>query len=395
MALARPRLLLLVTEDWHFWSHRIDLACAARRAGFEVFVATRVAAHADRIRAAGLTVCPLRRLRRGAPSVRDLAAVLEITQLYRRVRPDVVHPIAVKPVVYGSWAARLARVPRIVNAIAGLGSSFIGTVTGAGLLRATMKRVLRSALATPGSRVIFQNRDDLNYFMQSGILGQTPALIIPGAGVDLSLFSASPEPTGTPVVMLAARLLWDKGVGEFVGAARVLADRRIDARFVLVGMVDPRNPTGIPEDQLRAWQAEGVVEWWGHRDDMPRTLRAANLIVLPSYREGFPKVLLEAAASGRAVVATDVPGCREIVRHGENGYLVPSRDAESLAAAIAALVQDPVRRAEAGLRGREIAVSEFSSDRIAHDTLVVYRELLLNRAAPAAVDRVHARGEFS
>ena len=160
-------------------------------------------------------------------------------------------------------------------------------------------------------------------------------------------------------------------------------------------MVDPRNPTGIPEDQLRAWQAEGVVEWWGHRDDMPRTLRAANLIVLPSYREGFPKVLLEAAASGRAVVATDVPGCREIVRHGENGYLVPSRDAESLAAAIAVLVQDPVRRAEAGLRGREIAVSEFSSDRIAHDTLVVYRELLLNRAAPAAVDRVHARGEFS
>jgi glycosyltransferase involved in cell wall biosynthesis len=395
MALARPRLLLLVTEDWHFWSHRVDLASAARLAGFEVLVATRVTAHAERIRAAGLTVCPLRRLRRGAPSVRDLAAVLEIAQLYRRVRPDVVHHVAVKPVVYGSWAARLARVPRVVNAIAGLGSSFIGTVAGADLLRATMKRVLRSALAAPGSRVIFQNRDDLSYFRQTGILGATPALVIRGAGVDLSLFSGSPEPAGIPVVMLAARLLWDKGVGEFVAAARAVAGRGIDARFVLVGMLDPRNPTGIPEHRLRAWQAEGVVEWWGHSDDMPRTLRAANLVVLPSYREGLPKVLVEAAASGRAIVTTDVPGCREIVRHGVNGYLVPPHDAESLAGAIGALVRDPARRAEAARRGREIAVSEFSSDRIAQDTIAVYRELLRDRDTLPRVAPVHAGDEIS
>ena len=385
MALASPRLLLLVTEDWHFWSHRLDLARAARRAGFEVFVATRIAAHADRIRAEGLKVCPLRRLRRGTPSARDLMAVLEIARIYRKVGPDVVHHVAVKPVVYGSWAARLARVPNVVNAIAGLGSSFIGTVAGAGLLRATMKRALRSALATPGSRVIFQNRDDLDYFRTSGVLGDTPALIIPGAGVDPMLFAASPEPTGTPVVMLASRLLRDKGVGEFVAAARALTRRGVDARFVLVGMVDPRNPTGISADQLQAWQAEGVIEWWGHCDDMPRTLRAANLVVLPSYREGFPKVLLEAAASGRAIVATDVPGCREIVRHEENGYLVPSRDIESLAAAIAALLRDPARRAAAGNRGRELAVREFSSDRIAADTIAVYRDLLHDRGACASV----------
>jgi glycosyltransferase involved in cell wall biosynthesis len=388
MAVARRRLVLLVTEDWHFWSHRVDLARAAVRAGFDVFVATRVTAHAAKIRAAGLQVCALRWLQRGVPGVHDLAGVAEIARLYRRLRPAVVHHVGVKPVVYGSWAARLARGPRVVNTIAGLGSSFIGTVAGAGLLRATMKRALRSALAAPDSRVIFQNRDDLDYFREAGILGDTPALIIPGAGVDLGLFHPSLEPTEAPVVMLAARLVQDKGIVEFVSAARELRRRRIEARFVLVGMVDHRNPTRIPAAQLEAWQAEGVIEWWGHRDDMPDTLRAANLVVLPSYREGFPKVLLEAAASGRAIVATDVPGCREIVRHGENGFLVPARDATGLANAIETLVQNPTLRAEAGRRGRDIAVREFSSDRISDHTILVYRELLSEQGALVAPTQV-------
>jgi glycosyltransferase involved in cell wall biosynthesis len=376
-----------VTEDWHFWSHRLDLARAAVRAGFDVFVATRIAAHAARIRAAGLHVCPLRWLHRGVPGARDVAGIAEIVRLYRQLRPAVVHHVGIKAVVYGSWAARLARGPRVVNAIAGLGSSFIGTATAAGLLRATMKRALRSALATPASRVIFQNRDDLDYFKDADILGDTPALIIPGAGVDLELFHPSPEPTDVPVVMLAARLVRDKGIVEFVSAARELR-RRIDARFVLVGMVDQRNPTRISSAQLEAWQMEGVIEWWGHRDDMANTLRAANLVVLPSYREGFPKVLLEAAASGRVIVATDVPGCREIVRHGENGYLVPARDVAGLAAAIEMLVQNPILRAEAGRRGRDIAVSEFSSGRITDHTISVYRELLSQQSTIAAPTRV-------
>jgi glycosyltransferase involved in cell wall biosynthesis len=383
MAVARPRLVLLVPEDWDFWSHRVDLALAAVRAGFDVFVATRVASHAARIRAAGLHVCPLRWLHRGVPGARDVAGIAEIVRLYRRLRPAVVHHVGVKPVVYGSWAARLARGPHVVNAIAGLGSSFIGTATGAGLLRATMKRVLRSALATSDSRVIFQNRDDLDYFKDAGILGDTPALIIPGVGVDLELFRPSPEPTGVPVVMLAARLVRDKGIVEFVSAARELR-RRIEARFVLVGMVDDRNPTRISAAQIEAWQTEGVIEWWRHRDDMVRTLRAANLVVLPSYREGFPKVLLEAAASGRAIVATNVPGCREIVRHGENGYLVPARDVVGLAAAIEMLVQNPILRAEAGRRGRDLAVSEFSSGRITDHTILIYRELLSEQSMLAA-----------
>lgn len=189
-------------------------------------------------------------------------------------------------------------------------------------------------------------------------------------------FTPSPEPCGAPLVVLAARMIWDKGVGEFVKAAYQLRLSGVQARFVLVGEIDYGNPSAIPEAQMKAWQAEGFVEWWGYKTEMPEILSRAHIVCLPSYREGVPKVLIEAAACGRATIATDMPGCREIVRHEENGLLVPPRDASALAAAIERLVEDPALRTRFGARGRQIAEAEFSVERVVRDTLAIYRELL-------------------
>jgi glycosyltransferase involved in cell wall biosynthesis len=372
----RPSLLFVVTDDWYFCSHRMDLARFARDEGFEVLVGTHVAEHGDHIRDAGVQLWPLQTLRRGAPDLRDIAAATEMLGLYARVRPDIVHHVALKPVVYGSWAAALTRVPRVVNAIAGLGSSLIAGGPGGGARRAAVAALVRLALARPGVTTIFQNAEDRDYFTGVGRLRPARAVLIRGAGVDTRVFVPSPEPPGPPVVMLPARMLADKGVADFVEAARILSAWRVRGRFALVGGVDPRNPSGIPEHRLRRWQEEGLVEWWGHRADMPAALAAATIVVLPSYREGLPKVLVEAAATGRAIVTTDVPGCRDVVRQGVNGWLVPPRDPPALASAIAGALHDPAWRAAAGRRGRDIAEREFSAARIARETVELYRRLL-------------------
>jgi glycosyltransferase involved in cell wall biosynthesis len=371
----KPRLLFLITEDWYFWSHRLDLARSARDAGMEVLVATRVQDHGARIENEGFRLLPIRLRRRSWNPFSEIAAVIELVRLYRRERPDVAHHVAMKPMLYGSIAARLAGVPAVVNAFAGLGYAFIAEHQSIRLLRSLIGWALRWALALPRSRVIVQNDADRQQLVQAGIVPPSRVSVIRGAGVDTKAFAPSPEPGGTPLVLLASRMLWDKGVGEFVEAVRLLKARGLDLRGVLVGMVDEDNPACIPQERLRSWTADGTVEWWGHRDDMPRVLASANIVVLPSYREGLPKVLLEAAASSRAIVATDVPGCREIVRHHENGLLVPPRDAQALADAIARLAQDQALRQHMGVRGREIIVREFSSEKTANETLALYRSL--------------------
>jgi glycosyltransferase involved in cell wall biosynthesis len=225
--------------------------------------------------------------------------------------------------------------------------------------------------------------------IREAIVQPSQTVVIRGSGINTETFAPSPEPVGEPLVVLASRMLWDKGVGEFVEAARLLKAQGIRARFVLAGMVDEENPAQITERRLRTWQDEGLVEWWGHQDDMRRVLSAAHVVVLPSYREGLPKVLLEAAACARPIVATDVPGCREVVRDGDNGILVPPKDSHALAAAIAKLVQEPALRARMGAQGRALVVKEFSVERIAGETLGLYRELLRQaRSAHGAASRV-------
>lgn len=374
-----PRLLYLVTEDWYFCSHRLPVARAARDAGAEVLVATRIAAHRATIEAEGFRVVPLAWRRGSHGPLAELAAIREITALYRRERPDLVHHVALKPVIHGSIAAWLTHVPHVVNALTGLGALFIGSSAKTRNLGRLARTVLKPLLNRRGGRVILQNADDRRLLERRGLLAHDRVSLIRGSGVDTTRFAPTPEPDGPPVAVLVARMLRDKGVAEFVAAARLLKQRDVALCMQLAGSTDPDNPAAIDEATLRGWQAEGVVEWLGPVDDMPALWARSHIAVLPSYREGLPKALLEAAAAGRAMVATDVPGCREIVRHEETGLLVPAQDAPALADAIQRLVNDGTLRRRLGAQARAIAESEFSEEVVVRETLALYREMLPGR----------------
>ena len=374
--MAAPKILYLVTEDWYFHMHWLQLATAVREAGYQVTVVTRVNAHGDSIRRQGLQVLPLNLPRSARYPWRDLKALINLIRIYRRERPAVVHHLALKPVVVGSIAAYRSGISVVVNSLPGLGYVFSSRQLRARWLRMAVVCALCLLRKRMQAWTIFQNPDDFAVLRATGVVSMDMASVIRGAGVDLVKFRPGPEPAGPPVVILASRLLWDKGVLEFVTAARSLHKGGVVARFVLVGDTDPDNPQAVPQEQLQSWHQEGHVEWWGRREDMPEVFRAAHIVCLPSYREGLPTVLLEAAAAGLPIVTTDAPGCREVVRHGENGFLVPVKDAAALTQALRELLANADLRRAMGARGRKIAEQEFSSQRVARETLALYGRLL-------------------
>ncbi len=368
------RIAFCTTVDWYFCHHYLALARAVREAGFAVTVITGVTEHADLIRGAGLDLIPLAVSRKGMNPLRELQSILALRGILRRLRPALLHNIAQKPVLYGTLAARLAGVPAVVNGVAGMGYLFTSASGRARLLRPLVGRAYRALLAAPNVRVLVQNPDDQRHVLR--LTGVEPVLI-PGSGVDLTRFVPRPEPPGPPVVVLASRMLWDKGIGEFVAAARLLRDRGSPARLVLVGKPDPGNPASVAADQLRDWGREGCIEWWGYRADMPTVMAAAHIACLPSYyREGLPKFLIEAAAAGLPLVTTDATGCREAVEPGKNGLLVPPRDPVALADAVERLAGDEDLRRRFGARSRVLAQERFDATRIHGATLAVYDELL-------------------
>ncbi len=372
--MTKKKLLYLVTEDWYFVSHRLALAEAAREAGYDVTVVTNVAKHGGIIRNAGLNLIAADFDRSGLNPLRDSATIAKLAAIYRREKPDVVHHVAMKPVLYGSIAARAANVPRVVNAIMGLGYVFTSESAKAIILRPAVRLALRAALSAKSSRVIVQNRDDREQLITSQLVKEANVRLIRGSGVDIANFSVTPPPAGRPRVVLPARLLRDKGVVEFIEAARLLKRDGVDAEFILAGAPDPLNPASLNQNEIDAYVREGIVTDLGWRDDMASVFADATIICLPSYREGLPKALLEAAASGRPIVTTDVPGCREIVRHDVNGLLVPARNAHALAAALHHLIADPVLRARLATAGRAIVEAEFTLPRIISEILAVYSE---------------------
>jgi glycosyltransferase involved in cell wall biosynthesis len=373
----KPRLLFVVNQAAFFLSHRLPLALAAREAGYDVHVAVPVASPADVVRAAGLPVHHIPIDRGGANPIQELKLLLSLRDLYRRLAPDVVHHVTIKPVLYGSFVAQWTKVPAVVNAVPGLGYAFLAKGRAAGLRRRVIVGMYGRAFAHPNSRVIFQNPDDIQRLLTERTVRADQISLIRGSGVDLAQFAYSPEPeTNRPLVVLGARLLRIKGVREFVTAAELLRARAVPVRMALVGETDA-NPSSISPSELASWAADGAVEWWGRRADMHEVLAQANIACLPSYGgEGVPKFLIEGAATGRAIVTTDVPGCREVVADGVNGLLVPPRDPQLLADAIERLVRSPELRAQMGRAGRERAEKEFDVRQVVRDTLTIYRELL-------------------
>ena len=284
--------------------------------------------------------------------------------------------------LYGTLAARIAGVPVVVNAVSGRGYVFLSRGLLARLRRKVIQFSYRLILRHPRARVIFQNPDDRSYFISQGLIRPQDAVLIRGSGVDTHRFEPRPEPESVPVVMFPSRLLWEKGIEEFVAAASQLKRNGLSARFVAAGAIVPGNPGSVSARQLEVWRQENHVEFWGECADMDQIMPQAHIICLPSYGEGLPKALLEAAACARPIITTDVPGCREVVRNGYNGYLVPPRDSQALAATISTLVADKLLRQEMGQRGRRLIEEEgFTEQEVVRQTLNVYEDLCSNSLA--------------
>ena len=368
-----PKLLYLVTEDWAFCSHRLPMARAARAAGFEVVVATRVGAHRERIEAEGFRVHALDWRRRGNGPLATLRAVFDIAALYRRERPDLIHHVAMKPVIVGGLAAWLTGRRAVINALTGLGYVFIGDSP----VKLPIRALIRLVLKRPGSRLLLQNHDDARFLVGRGFADPARLTVIRGSGIDIDHYAPLPEPaTGPVTVAYVGRMLEDKGIPTLVEAHRRVRERGIDLRLILAGTPDPENPTTVTEATLREWAAGPGLEWRGAVADVRTVWRDAHFAVLPSRREGLPKSLLEAAACGRALVATDVPGCREIARAGENALLVPADDAEALAGALATLATDAGLRARFGAASRALVVSDLAAGPVGARTVELYRKCL-------------------
>jgi len=369
-------LLFVVNNPAFFMSHRVPVALAAQKAGYDVHVATMDGPAVADIQALGMTHHAIPMTRSGKHPLQELGTLLALVRLFRRLRPDVVHLVTIKPVLYGGIAARIARVPGMVAAISGLGFVFLSNSLKMRLVRAVVARLYRVALGHPNSRVIFQNGNDRDLLKSLGAVREDQVVIIRGAGVDLDAYRPTPEPPAPPVVVtMVARLLRDKGVQEFVQAAKLLRERGVPVTMQLVGGLDAGNPTSATQADVDAWQQDGCVQALGERSDVAALYAAAHIAVLPSYREGLPKSLIEAAACGRAVVTTDVPGCRDAIEPNVTGLLVPVRDAAALAEAIARLAQDAALRQAMGTAGRALAEREFDINQVARVHVALYDAL--------------------
>ncbi|MBP6104093.1 MAG: glycosyltransferase family 4 protein [Gammaproteobacteria bacterium] len=410
----QKKILYFVAEADYFCSHRLHIALAALKASYQVALITRCnTAIQKKLEAFGITVFPLHHFKRGGFNpFHQIRSLLEIYSVYKRYKPDIVHQVALKPVIFGSWIANICGVPRVINALPGLGYLFTDASQvpeipppafayaaagrppfrkgGEGIKkigRTLVLRLFKRIFATPNSILILQNTDDQNYLIQQGAIRPEQSVIIPGAGVALDHYKVTPFPPAPPLrIVCIARLLWDKGIGELTEAARILKAAGHPCEMILYGRPDPENPSSILEATLQAWEQAGLLRWAGHCEDVAAAYASAHIAVLPSYREGLPKSLLEAASCGRPIVTTDVPGCRAmvqalvhshatsgLVQEGENGFLVPAQDPTALAQALARLIENPELRTRMGLAGRKCVEQSFSEQLVQKQTLTLYQ----------------------
>jgi glycosyltransferase involved in cell wall biosynthesis len=365
------RIAFVVAPPQFFVSHRLALALRARALGYDVTVLTPEGEGVDAIKAAGFSWYPISVDAGGMNPLRDLRTFCDLFRRFRELRPDIVHNVTVKPVLYGTLAARLSGAPRVVNAVSGLGYLFTGRRRFKRWLGTMLYRVF---MRHPDMRVILQNQEDVAFFTRRRLVAPGAIRLIRGSGVDVEQFKPRARPGGPPIIVQTSRMVADKGVREFIAAARTVKKTWPNARFLLVGPTYPGNPSAISAAELKALQDEGVVEWLGYRDDIAALLGETTIFCLASYREGLPKSLLEAAACGLPLVTTDTSGCREVVTDGENGLLVPVADSQALGHAIGRLIADSVLAERLGRRARERVEREFSLDLVIDQHIAIYVE---------------------
>ena len=373
------KAVLFANTDWYLYNFRRALAISLQRQGYDVLLISPAGPYGDKLRTLGLRWEPLPMARRSLNPLREAVLLWHLVRLLRREQAVLVHGFTIKCAVYGSLAARLAGVPARVNAVAGMGYVFTSPQLKARVLRPVVRSLLRLALGGSGARLILQNADDVALFRRAGLVDPEHIRLIRGSGVNCAQFAAGAHARapgdGRMRVLLASRLLWDKGLAEFVAALRQLRQQGRTVHALLAGTPDPGNPAAVPEATIREWVAEGLVTWLGHVDDMAGLLGSVDVVVLPSHREGLPRTLVEAAACGLPLITTDVPGCREVVSDGVDGLLVPKGDSKALAQAIRQLQDDPELARRLSVAARLKARSQFDEHIVIQRTLEVYAEL--------------------
>lgn len=375
------KIAYIVNVDWFFISHRLPIALEALAQGHEVYVFAKDTGKMDYLKSLGLKVHPINLERGSINPFSSFKLFFDLKNKLKKIKPDVVHLVTIKPVLIGGLAAILAKVPSIVYAISGLGFIFTNTMLKAKILRLGIIPLYRLALSAKNKTVIVQNLDDLRILRQYVAIPESQTVLIPGSGVDLQQFDVQPLPLKNKTVLMACRLLADKGVYEFHRSAMLLKEKYPNVRFVLVGGIDPDNPASLTEEELNKWVEKEDLEWWGHQNNMSEVLSQATVVVLPSYREGMPKVLLEAQALGRPIVTTDVPGCREAIENGKTGFLVQVKDERSLANAIEKLITNDELCLEFSRNARALAEQKFDIEQVVKTHMNIYENLVQSQHA--------------
>ena len=371
-----PKIILAANTDWYLFNFRKSLMYDLYSKGMEVVLVSPPGPFKDAFQDWGFRWISWKEGRKTLSPLQELVSIVELARIYFRERPDLLHHHTIKPVLYGTLAARFSRVPAVINAVTGRGFVFLGDDQQSRFLRFFISPLYRFLLKSSRVGVIFENQADRDFFVGQRLVRSEQTWLIESVGVDPDRFKPQPEPEGKIVILLPARMLWDKGVEVLVQAARLLKLWQVPARVILAGPLDPGNPSAIPEETILEWQDEGVLEWVGWQENMEMVYSQSHIVTLPSFHEGVPTVLIEAAACGRPVVATDIPGCRAVITSEENGILVPPRDAQALANALVRLVRSPNLRQRMGKAARQRVLDKFTYQRVNADTYNVYQHFL-------------------
>ena len=370
------KILFIVTEDWYFVSHRLHLAIAAMNNGYEVGLLSRFSTHQEFISSLGIKVFDWPMERRSHNLFKEFVSICHVVKAFRSFKPNLVHAVAIKPVIYSLVSNVFFNVDGKILALAGLGFVFRSEKNLAKFLRVITTPIFRVYQDKKNVLLVIQNIDDAKFLINLKIIHKDKIRLIRGAGVNTSEFSPNHEPHKIPLVVLPARMLWSKGVGDFVNCAKKFIKSDIQVKFALIGDPDSHNPESVTKSQLEKWVESGAVEWWGNQDSMSKIYHLADIVCFPSYHEGLPKSLLEAASCEIPIVAYDVTGCREVVKNNINGFLISFKDEDALYDAVRRLVENPKLRLKMGKDGREIVMENFTEERIAIETMKVWSEVL-------------------